>query len=317
MLAVVPVRDGVLPAGAAEAAAECDGRVLLVGSRTSEVDTSELGSHVRAVELGGYAAARWAERLTQLLADEAVVLLPSSPDGRDLAPRLAHVLDRPLYAGAVEVTPDGVTVSRGAGLELHTFRPGRPFVATLQPGVRDPLPAGEAATVVDVTAEATPERSTHDDGDAPHDAPHSTPHDAVVAGVFPPDVATMDLSEAPRILGGGAGLDSADRFAQLARVAATLDAAMGATRVITDRNWVGHERQIGTTGVVVDPALYLAFGISGAVQHTSGLGHPDHVISVNTDPHCPMMQMSDLAVVADANAVLDELDALLSARGDR
>ena len=82
---------------------------------------------------------------------------------------------------------------------------------------------------------------------------------------------------------------------------------MGATRVITDRGWVGHERQIGTTGVIVDPQLYIAFGISGAVQHTTGLGRPDHIISVNTDPHCPMMQLADVAVIADANAVLDEL----------
>ncbi len=84
-------------------------------------------------------------------------------------------------------------------------------------------------------------------------------------------------------------------------------ASVGATRVITDRSWVGHERQIGTTGVIVDPQLYIAFGISGAVQHTAGLGRPDHIISVNTDPYCPMMQLADVAVVADANAVLDEL----------
>jgi electron transfer flavoprotein alpha subunit len=86
---------------------------------------------------------------------------------------------------------------------------------------------------------------------------------------------------------------------------------MGVTRVITDRGWAGHERQIGTTGVVVDPRLYISFGISGAVQHTSGLGQPDHIISVNTDAHCPMMQMSDLAIVSDANKVLDELASLL------
>jgi electron transfer flavoprotein alpha subunit len=87
---------------------------------------------------------------------------------------------------------------------------------------------------------------------------------------------------------------------------------MGVTRVITDRGWAPHQRQIGTTGIVVDPRLYLAFGVSGAVQHTSGLGQPDHIISVNTDAHCPMMQMADLAIVSDANAVLDELAALLS-----
>ena len=98
-----------------------------------------------------------------------------------------------------------------------------------------------------------------------------------------------------------------EAFAQLAELSTRLDASMGATRVITDRGWVGHERQIGTTGVVVDPQLYLAFGISGAVQHTSGLGQPEHIISVNTDPHCPMMQLADIAVVSDANAVVTAL----------
>ncbi len=136
--------------------------------------------------------------------------------------------------------------------------------------------------------------------------------DAVVEEVLAPDVTTMDLAEAPRIVGGGAGLDSPERFVQLSEIATALGASMGATRVITDNGWVGHERQIGTTGVVVAPDLYLAFGISGAVQHTSGLGQPAHIISVNLDPHCPMMQLADLAIVADANAVLDALAAELT-----
>jgi electron transfer flavoprotein alpha subunit len=83
---------------------------------------------------------------------------------------------------------------------------------------------------------------------------------------------------------------------------------------VTDRGWLGHERQIGTTGVVVAPRLYVALGISGAVQHTSGLNDPEHVISVNTDPHCPMMQLAELAIVSDANAVLDELLTALQQR---
>jgi len=66
--------------------------------------------------------------------------------------------------------------------------------------------------------------------------------------------------------------------------------------------------------VVVDPDLYLAFGISGAVQHTAGLGDPDHIVSVNTDPHCPMMELADLAVVADADATVAALAQLLGAR---
>jgi electron transfer flavoprotein alpha subunit len=135
--------------------------------------------------------------------------------------------------------------------------------------------------------------------------------DAAVLFTLPADAATVDLAEAPRIVAGGAGLDGATRFDQLAELGTALGASVGATRVITDRGWVGHDRQIGTTGVIVEPQLYLAFGISGAVQHTSGLGAPAHVISVNTDAHCPMMQLADLAVVADANDVLDALVARL------
>ena len=68
--------------------------------------------------------------------------------------------------------------------------------------------------------------------------------------------------------------------------------------------------------MVVDPRIYVAFGISGAVQHTSGLGQPDHIVSVNTDPYCPMMQLADVPIVADANAVLDELAAVLGIQAD-
>lgn len=299
MLAVICVRDAQLPNGAAEVAAECGGRVLLIGSGTAGVDTSELGTEVRGLEVGDYAPARWTEALAPVLVDEAVVVLPSSPDGRDLAPRLAHALGRPFLAGAVEISEDLATVSRGAGLELHTFHLRSGLVATLQPGVRDPEPPAEPAEIVPIESPVVEPTAVHD---------------AKVTALLPPDVTTMDLSEAPRILGGGAGLDGGDRFAQLGRIATLLDASMGATRVITDRGWVGHERQIGTTGVVVDPDLYLAFGVSGAVQHTAGLGQPHHIVSVNTDPHCPMMQMADLAVVTDANALLDELETRLAER---
>ena len=90
----------------------------------------------------------------------------------------------------------------------------------------------------------------------------------------------------------------------LQRVASALGASAGATRVVTDAGWVGFERQIGTTGVTIDPDLYLAFGISGASQHTGGLGAPTHIVSVNTDPFCPMTAMADLGLVTDAGELL-------------
>ncbi len=251
---------------------------------------------MRTIELGPFAPDRWSSAIAALV-DDDVVVLPASPDGRDLAPRLAHRLGRRLLAGAVAVSAERVSLARAGGLALHTVAVHEPVVVTLQPGVRGverrPDAPSPTVTVVDVEPGA------------------GAGHDPELVAVLPPDVATMDLAEAARILGGGAGLDDAARFTQLTTVAAALGAAVGATRVITDRGWVEHQRQIGTTGVVVDPDLYLALGISGAVQHTAGLGSPVHVVSVNLDPHCPMMQMADLAIVADANAVLDALEARL------
>ncbi len=122
----------------------------------------------------------------------------------------------------------------------------------------------------------------------------------------------MDLAEARRVVSGGAGLGSPERFDVLATVAAGLGASPGATRVVADAGWVPAHRYIGTTGVSISPDLYVAFGISGAVQHTTGIGHPDHVIAVNTDASAPMMAMADLAVIADAPAVLDELAGRLA-----
>jgi electron transfer flavoprotein alpha subunit len=222
-----------------------------------------------------------------------VLVLPASPDGRDLAPVLAHLLQRPLLDGAVRVGDDGGTCTRWGGRTRDDVTVDGPFVATLQPGVRGLPPTDDTAPSPAVRVADL--------------APDDTTPAARVLAVLPPDVGTMDLAEAPRIVGGGAGLDAPERFEQLGAVARALGASMGGTRVVTDRGWIGHERQIGTTGVAVDPEVYLAFGISGAVQHTAGLGDPAHVVSVNLDPHCPMMQRADLAIVADANEVVDAL----------
>ena len=321
LLAVVPVRAGVLPAGGAEVVAEAGGRALLVGEGADEAaeQLAGIATDVRAWVTPGFAPGDWAARLAPLLAEERIVLLPASPDGRDLAPRLAAQLERPLLAGVMEFDGNSATTIRFGGRVLAEHSLQGPVVATMQPGVRG----------VDHDARAHVGAPAHTDGGElavelinpalPDVVDRSVPApvDVTLEELLPPDVSTMDLSEAPRILGGGAGLDSAERFGELAGVAAQLGASMGATRVITDRGWLDHTRQIGTTGVVVDPQLYLAFGISGAVQHTAGLGHPDHIISINTDQHCPMMELADLAIVADANATLDALaERLVAPDGD-
>ncbi|MEN9801322.1 MAG: hypothetical protein RLZ37_447 [Actinomycetota bacterium] len=330
MIAVILVRDGALPAGFDEAICEADRRVMLVGSNVAEaiVDVRRFArvvwtcdvasSHLPVSAVASVVAEClrnvWKgndrpETETQLRAvhDREAIVLPASPDGRDLAPHLAYVLEREFHAGATRVSDGSVTVSRRGGLFLSDIHPQSPFVATLQIGIRgaDPLSdaEGDRADIIEIPQ--------------PPSTPASTSARAVQhIEIQPPDASTMDLAEAPRILGGGAGLVDSGAFGQLQRIAGWLGASMGVTRVITDRGWAEHNRQIGTTGVVVDPDLYISFGISGAVQHTSGLGHPEHIISVNTDAHCPMMQISDVAIVADANEVLDALEILLFESGE-
>ncbi|MFM8267944.1 MAG: mycofactocin-associated electron transfer flavoprotein alpha subunit [Ilumatobacteraceae bacterium] len=309
MIAVLVVRDGYLPAGGDETVAECDGRVLLATTSAADGDAvaataaaldglAGVATEVQVACLGDFEPGRWAAALAPVLADEDHLVLPASADGRDLAPRLAAVLRRPLYAGAIAVAPSRIELARSGGRELHDLVPTGPFVATLQPGVRGVVPS---TTPADPSV-ATFERSRFGVTDHP---------DGRVVGELPADPASVDLGEAARIVAGGAGLDGPQRLDQVAAIGTAIGASTGATRVVTDRGRVSHTRQIGTTGVVVDPDLYLAFGISGAVQHTAGLGAPAHIVSVNTDAHCPMMQLADLAVVADANEVLDHLAALL------
>jgi electron transfer flavoprotein alpha subunit len=293
-LAVVVVRNGTLPVGAQETVAEAGGRVLLLGSGTVQA-ASELGApRAWAAETVGAAPAGLSAALVPLLQQVRLLLLPASPDGRDLAPRLAAALDRTLLACATraEVTEDGVVavLARIEGrLEVEVASAG-PAVATLLPGSRSPLPPsnGEVFEVV-------------------LDVPPGV--DAERLEVLEPDPETMDLADARRVVGAGAGLGAKEdaTFDLLRAVAARLGATTGATRVVTDAGWMGHERQIGTTGVSIDPDLYLALGVAGASQHTGGLGSPRHVVSVNTDPSCPMTAMADLGLVTDAHALLEEL----------
>ena len=347
MLAVVPVRAGQLPAGGAEAAVEAGGVAVVVGDGV-EAACQALApwcQRLYAVEAGPFAPARFAAQLAPLARRAQVVVLPGSPDGRDLAPRLAAAMPAALLTGAIRVEPQRIVVTRWGGRVSQEHRPTGPVVATLDPASRSLPPAGQGpgpevlypadpaatdpaadpaadtgATAGDTgaTAAGSASGATADTAGATATTGSTEVHggvpggvdagaDARVLHVSPPDPASVDLAEAPRIVAGGAGLGSADRFVLLEQVATALGATMGATRVVTDAGWVDHRRQIGTTGVSVQPRVYVALGISGAVQHTGGLGQPDHVVSVNLDASCPMMAMADLALVTDAGGLLDAL----------
>lgn len=304
MIAVVPVRDGMLARGGTEAICEAQGNALLAGDGacTAAASLACNVERLRAWETPGFAPAAWSRALAPLLAADDVVILPASPDGRDLAPRLAHAMQRPCLGPAMEVTPQHVVVLRHGGLALARVDCAQPLVVTLQPGVRGiDEPTGCARPPVEVLDIAVPAGA----------------HDAQALDDTPGPGATpaLDLADASRVLAGGAGLgDDAATYAVLLRVATALDAAAGATRMVTDAGLLPDERQVGTTGAAIAPSLYVALGVSGAVQHVAGIGRPDHIVSVNLDPNCPMSAMADLAVVCDAAALLLELATLLGVR---
>ena len=308
-VAVIVVRDAQLPAGADEAAAEAGGHAVLAGSGTRDAAaTLTAVSQVWVAERSSVAPAALSAALAPALSSVPLLILPASPDGRDLAPRLALALDRPLLAGSVRCTRDVVELARLDDRLSVRIAVDGPVVVTLRPGVAGPpAPAAlQRVSQLPLPGPGGPGRAGDDRLSVPA-AP-----DAHTETVLAPEPATADLAEAKRIVAGGAGLVAAEAdgtavMRLLADVAAALGASAGATRVVTDAGWMDYDRQIGTTGVAVSPELYIAFGISGAAQHIGGLGTPDHVVSVNTDPSCPMTAMADLAIVADAQGALAEL----------
>jgi electron transfer flavoprotein alpha subunit len=317
-VAVVVARDGRLPAGADEAVAEAGGAAVVVGTGSEQGARALVGAdQVWWADTGaGLRPAALASRLAPTVEGARLVILPASPDGRDLAPRLAAVLRRPLVARAIRADyhagdgPLGGPRVRAmvARLDDRVLLPvdiDGPAVVTLVPGSRSVAPARTAPALEPLPDDTRP-------GADPPDPPD--PPDPEVTAILEPDPHTMDLADASRVVAGGAGLAAGvdDRhaveiFDLLAEVAAAMGGSAGATRVATDAGWTGYERQIGTTGVTIDPELYIAFGVSGAAQHTGGLGTPRHIVSINTDPASPMTAMADLGLVTDARGLLVEL----------
>ena len=299
-VAVIPVRDGALPLGGADVAWEVGpgGLTVLMGTGCAEAAAAlPAALTVWGWDAGPYAPGSWAEQLAPLLRSAGQIVLPASPDGRDLAPRLAVTLERPLVAGALEVRDGVALVARWEGAALAEVAVDPRAVLTRVPNTAQvPLPTTLGATYRELSF--------------PLAAPAAAA-DAELVALIPADPATVDLSEARRIIAGGAGLGGAEAFVLLERIAAALSASLGATRLAADLGWVEQARYIGTTGVTVGPDLYVAIGISGAVQHLTGLGDPRHIVAANLDASCPMMSRAELALVCDVGELLAALAARL------
>lgn len=249
-------------------------------------------------ELSDYLVAPKAEALAQLAerAQPAAILLPSDPEGKEVAGRLAIKLQSGLVTDAVDVVPgdDGTPVTtQSVFAGTYTVRAavakGTPII-TLKPNATTPEPA--PAQPVEEKVEVT------------------ISEEAKAARVVErsPRVQTgrPELTEAAVVVAGGRGVGSAENFAVIEALADALGGAVGASRAAVDAGWYPHAYQVGQTGKTVSPQLYIAAGISGAIQHRAGMQTSRTVVAVNKDPEAPIFEMADFGVVGDLHKVLPQ-----------
>lgn len=234
----------------------------------------------------------------------AVVLIPGTTSGRDYAPRVAARLRTGLAADCVDLG-----VEQGAVVAVRPILGGRvqtavnlagsqPQMATVRPGSfeKAPMSGGEAEIErVPVTLSDAEQRVT-------------------VRGILQEQGGgAARLSEAKVIVSGGRGLKEPQNFALIEELAAELGAAVGASRAVVDAGWRPHQEQVGQTGQTVAPRLYIAVGISGAVQHLVGMQGSDFIVAINRDPDAPIFKIASFGIVGDlfevVPAVIQELRA--------
>ena len=223
---------------------------------------------------------------------------------RDVAGRLSARLGKPVISSAIDVTVggDSVTVTNeifgGTQLVDTVFRSGPPYLVIARPKSFVAEPG---------------------DGGVPEVIPVSLPDvgsagSAVVTGRHVEEREGPQLEEAAIVVGAGRGMGSIEKMALVEELAGLLGAAVGATRAIVDADWVPYSRQVGQTGKTVKPDVYLACGLSGAMQHLIGMKDSKVIISINKDEEAPIFGVSDLGVVGDVHKVLPKLIEALKSR---
>lgn len=231
-----------------------------------------------------------------------LVTTSATPNGRDWTPRLSAHLRLPFVPNCLglDLQDDGLYASRAiyegrAYIQTRTTLHGRTALATLVPGVR-----GVPAKIQENDSSTLPLEITRLMPEIQQErGQQRIRHIAVEA----PSAEEIELDAAERIVAGGRGVGQGG-FSTIAFFARLLDAAVGATRVATDLGWVEHARQIGATGKIVRPKLYIACGISGAAQHTSGMSEAQTVVAINPDRGAPIFALADLGLLGDANEIL-------------
>jgi electron transfer flavoprotein alpha subunit len=227
-----------------------------------------------------------------------MVFLPASQMGKDLAPRVAAKLGAGLASDcvALKVENGDVIATRPvyAGKAVVDVRVKTDVkVFTLRPNVFTATPGTGTASVTPMTVPLDPADFT------------STVKEIHVASGRP------DVTEADIIVSGGRGMKGAEHFPLIEGLADVLGAGVGASRAVVDAGWRPHDEQVGQTGKTVAPTLYIACGISGAVQHLAGMSSSKYIVAINKDKDAPIFQVADYGIVGDLFDILPELTAQL------
>jgi electron transfer flavoprotein alpha subunit len=231
------------------------------------------------------------ESLVRRLSPAAVVI-PSTQEGKEVAGRLAVRLDNGVLVDAVGVDADGTATQvafAGGTIVRSRVKRGIPLV-TIRPSSVTPEPSPVTPTVESVTVELADTDRLAQVKDRVTETKSTRP----------------ELTEASIVVSGGRGLGSADNFALVEELADLLGAAVGASRAATDSGFYPHQFQVGQTGKTVSPQLYVALGISGAIQHRAGMQTSKTVVAVNKDDQAPMFELADFGVVGDLFKVVPQ-----------
>jgi electron transfer flavoprotein alpha subunit len=227
--------------------------------------------------------------------DPAYVLAPNSVNGLDYAPALAKTLDAPLVTDAIALSADddGLVVTRefyGGKTEATLEVTGTPAVVTIRSTTWAPTtePGDVDVEPADVDVDDSAIKS------------EVTGYEEVVGG-------EVDITEADVIVSVGRGIDEEENIEIVEALADALDATLAASRPIVDNEWLPKNRQVGQSGKVVTPEVYMAIGISGAVQHVAGMKGADTIIAINEDPSAPIFEIADYGIVDDLFDVVPQL----------